>query len=113
MKQPVFTTSTQVMERTPVVAGTSAPAQTLFNHLVSGDTIGEFLEGFPTAAREQVVATREPAMGRMLEGRVKIPAGRRKFSAGSFDCKAVLHETPMLIEKLLRRCCVGLLFCGV
>jgi uncharacterized protein (DUF433 family) len=68
VKQLVFTTSTQVMGRTPVVAGASAPAQTLFNYLVSGDTIGEFLEGFPTAARNQVVAFRERAMGRMLAG---------------------------------------------
>lgn len=66
MKQPVVTSSPQVMGGTPVFANTRVPVQTLFDYLEAGDTIDEFLEGFPTVAREQVIALLEEAKMRML-----------------------------------------------
>ena len=66
MKQPVVTSSPQVMGGTPVFANTRVPVQTLFDYLEAGDTIDEFLEGFPTVAREQVIAFLEEAKVRML-----------------------------------------------
>lgn len=66
MKQPVVTSSAQVMGGTPVFANTGVPVQTLFDYLEAGDTIDEFLEGFPTVAREQVIAFLEEAKIRML-----------------------------------------------
>ncbi|MBA2619636.1 MAG: DUF433 domain-containing protein [Acidobacteria bacterium] len=53
------------MGGTPVFAGTRVPIQTLIDYLKAGDSIDEFLEGFPTVSREQVVAFLEEAEKRM------------------------------------------------
>lgn len=44
------------MEGTPVFAGTRVPVQTLIDYIKGGESIDDFLEGFPTVTREQVVA---------------------------------------------------------
>ena len=54
------------MGGTPVLAGTRVPVQTLFEYLEAGDTIDDFLEGFPTVSRQQVIAFLEEAKTRML-----------------------------------------------
>ena len=51
---------------TPVFAGTRVPVQTLIEYLEGGETIDDFLEGFPTVTREQVIAFLEEAKDRML-----------------------------------------------
>jgi uncharacterized protein (DUF433 family) len=55
-----------MMGGTPVFAGTRVPVQTLFEYLEAGDTIDDFLDGFPTVTREQVVVLLEAAKGRVL-----------------------------------------------
>jgi uncharacterized protein (DUF433 family) len=40
----------------PVFIGTRVPIKSLFDHLQAGDSIDDFLEGFPSVKREQVVA---------------------------------------------------------
>jgi uncharacterized protein (DUF433 family) len=40
----------------PVSRGTRVPVQTLFDYLEGGETLEDFLEGFPTVSRESVVA---------------------------------------------------------
>lgn len=57
----------EVMGGTPVFAGTRVPVQTLLDYLEAGDTIDDFLEGFPTVTREQVVAFLEQAKDRLVE----------------------------------------------
>ena len=42
-------------------AGTRVPVQTLVEYLEGGETIDDFLEGFPTVRREQVIAFLEQA----------------------------------------------------
>jgi len=49
-----------------VFSGTRVPVQTLFEYLEAGDTIDDFLDGFPTVTREQVVAVLETAKVRVL-----------------------------------------------
>jgi len=49
------------MGGTPVFAGTRVPVQTLLDYIKGGDSIGDFLEGFPTVTREQVIAFLEEA----------------------------------------------------
>lgn len=66
MKKPVVTCSPDVMGGTPVFAGTRVPVQTLIDYLEGGDTIDDFLEGFPTVRREQVIAFLEEAKDRMV-----------------------------------------------
>lgn len=47
-------------------AGTRVPVQTLIDYLEGGETLDDFLEGFPTVSREQVVAFLEEAKDRMV-----------------------------------------------
>ncbi len=49
------------MGGTPVFAGTRVPIQTLIDYLVAGDSIDEFLDGFPSVRREQIVEFLEEA----------------------------------------------------
>lgn len=61
MSNSVVTISNEIMGGTPVFAGTRVPIQTLIDYLVAGDSIDEFLDGFPSVRREQVVEFLEEA----------------------------------------------------
>jgi uncharacterized protein (DUF433 family) len=61
MKEPIITSSPEVMGGTPVFAGTRVPAQTLLDYLKAGESIDGFLEGFPTVSRQQVISFLEEA----------------------------------------------------
>jgi uncharacterized protein (DUF433 family) len=61
MKEPIITASPDVMGGTPVFARTRVPVQTLLDYLKGGESIDDFLEGFPTVSKEQVVAFLEEA----------------------------------------------------
>ncbi|HYX26696.1 MAG TPA: DUF433 domain-containing protein [Thermoanaerobaculia bacterium] len=66
MTKPLITRSPDVMGGTAVFAGTRVPVQTLVDYLEGGETLDDFLEGFPTVSREQVVTFLEEARDRML-----------------------------------------------
>jgi len=66
MRQPLISSSPDVMGGTPVFTGTRVPVQTLLDYLEGGETIDDFLEGFPTVRREQVIAFLEEAKARMV-----------------------------------------------
>jgi len=55
MKSSVVSISKDVMGGAPVFAGTRVPIQTLIDFLTAGDSIDDFIEGFPTVTREQVI----------------------------------------------------------
>ena len=59
--------SPDVLGGTPVFAGTRVPVQTLLDYLEAGDSIDDFLDGFPTVTREQVIAFLEEATERLVE----------------------------------------------
>ena len=59
----------EIMGGTPVFAGTRVPVQTLLDYLKAGESIDDFLDGFPTVSREQVIALLEEA-GRQVIGLV-------------------------------------------
>ena len=61
MKQPIISCSRDVMGGTPVFAGTRVPIQTVLDYLEAGETIDDFLEGFPTVTRDQVIGFLEEA----------------------------------------------------
>ena len=58
--------SPDVMSGTPVFPGTRVPVQALLDYLKDGETIEDFLEGFPTVTRAQLVAFLEET-GNFLE----------------------------------------------
>jgi uncharacterized protein (DUF433 family) len=55
MDSPIVTSSPDVLSGTPVFVGTRVPIQSLIDYLEGGETIDDFLEGFPTVRREQIV----------------------------------------------------------
>ena len=65
-KQSLITSTPDILGGTPVFRGTRVPVQTLIEYLEGSQTIDEFLDGFPTVTREQVIAFLEEAKARML-----------------------------------------------
>ena len=66
MVKPVISCDPEVMGGTPVFAGTRVPVQTLLDYLEAGDSIDEFLAGFPSVKREQVIEFLEQAKDRLV-----------------------------------------------
>ena len=66
MKDSVISSSPEVMGGTPVFSGTRVPVETFIEYLEGGESIDDFLEGFPSVSREQVVAFLEETRAMML-----------------------------------------------
>jgi uncharacterized protein (DUF433 family) len=62
----VISADPEVMSGAPVFQGTRVLAQTLIEYLEAGDSIDDFLEGFPSVSREQVIAYLEETKARVL-----------------------------------------------
>ena len=56
-----------IMGGTPVFVGTRVPLQNLIDSLEGGESIEDFLDGFPTVKREQVIVVIEAGKLTMLE----------------------------------------------
>jgi len=67
MQKSVVTRDPDVMGGAAVFRGTRVPVQTLLDYLEAGDSIDEFLRGFPSVTREQVVAFLEAAKDRLVQ----------------------------------------------
>jgi uncharacterized protein (DUF433 family) len=67
MKRSVVSRDSEVMGGTPVFSGTRVPIQTFIEYLEAGDSIDQFLEGFPSVTREQVIAFLEEAKDKLVE----------------------------------------------
>ena len=52
-REQIISVDPDVMSGTPVFTGTRVPAESLIAHIKGGDTLEDFLEGFPTVSREQ------------------------------------------------------------
>jgi uncharacterized protein (DUF433 family) len=66
MDTRLISSSPDVMGGTPVFFGTRVPVQTLLDYLEAGESIDDFLEGFPSVSREQVIAFLEQAKDRLI-----------------------------------------------
>ncbi|HEY4320729.1 MAG TPA: DUF433 domain-containing protein [Gemmatimonadales bacterium] len=55
-----------ILSGTAVFVGTRVPAQSLFDYLEAGESLGEFLRQFPSVTREQAVAALELARESVL-----------------------------------------------
>jgi len=63
----VIAKNPDILGGTPVFRGTRVPIQTLFDYLLEGgETLEDFLEGFPTVTRESAVAALEEAKDLLL-----------------------------------------------
>ena len=60
MQEPI-TRDPELMHGTPVFRGTRVPIKTMFEYLENGESLDDFLEGFPTVTRELAVQVLEEA----------------------------------------------------
>ena len=66
MKAHIVSIDENVMGGTPVFKGTRVPVQTLIDYLEGGENIDDFLQGFPTVTRGQVIEFLEEAKEKIL-----------------------------------------------
>jgi uncharacterized protein (DUF433 family) len=66
MKTKIVVSSPEIMGGTPVFRGTRVPVQTLLDYLESGQTIDDFLKGFPSVKRSRVIEFLEEAKESIL-----------------------------------------------
>ncbi len=55
-KEEVVSRNPNVLNGALVFTGTRVPVEVLIQHLAAGDSLEDFLEGFPGVSREQAVA---------------------------------------------------------
>jgi uncharacterized protein (DUF433 family) len=63
----IIDSNPEILGGTPVFRGTRVPIKSLFDHLEAGDSIDDFLDGFPSVRRDQVIALLEISQERVLE----------------------------------------------
>jgi uncharacterized protein (DUF433 family) len=61
-----ITRDPETMHGVPVFRGTRVPVQTLFDYLEGGDTLEDFLSGFPTVPRAPALEALEEARPLLL-----------------------------------------------
>jgi uncharacterized protein (DUF433 family) len=67
LKKEIIDSDPEILGGTAVFTGTRVPIKSLFDHLEAGDSIDDFLEGFPSVQRDQVIALLEITQERVLE----------------------------------------------
>ena len=55
----IINVDAEIMSGAPVFAGTRVPIKNLFDSLECGETIEDFLDGYPTVQREQAIGLLE------------------------------------------------------
>jgi uncharacterized protein (DUF433 family) len=65
-RENVIVRDPEILGGAAVFRGTRVPVQTLFDYLEGGETLEEFLAGFPTVTREMALAALEEAKQRVL-----------------------------------------------
>ena len=54
MNDSVVQCTKDILSGTPVFRGTRVAVQTLLDYLEAGETVGDFLDDFPTVSKDQV-----------------------------------------------------------
>jgi uncharacterized protein (DUF433 family) len=67
MGSPIVSRNPDVMGGASVFRGTRVPVQTLLDYLQAGESIDDFLAGFPSVTRDQVVSFLKTAKDSLLE----------------------------------------------
>ncbi|MBI3698259.1 MAG: DUF433 domain-containing protein [Acidobacteria bacterium] len=60
-RESVVHSDPEILGGTPVFVGTRVPLKNLIDYLAAGDSLDDFLDDFPSVAREQAVAALEVA----------------------------------------------------
>lgn len=89
-QKEIVSVDPDVMSGTPVFAGTRVPVESLFAHLKAGDTLADFLEGFPSVRREQAED--------FLEFALKAALGDRARSNRLADTAPLVPQVNQVLE---------------
>jgi uncharacterized protein (DUF433 family) len=65
-REQVIRRDPEVLGGTPVFSGTRVPVQTLIDYLKAGESLDDFLDGFPSVSREQAEAFLQIALNSAL-----------------------------------------------
>src|ERR1700704_6459820 len=85
----------EIMHGRPVFRGTRVPVQTLFDYLEGGDTLEDFLEGFPTVSRELAVQALEEAKDLLL---ARVGCACCSTSASTSGCAIFSPLTSVILR---------------
>ena len=82
----------ETMHGTPVFRGTRVPVQTLFEYLEGGESLEDFLEGFPTVSRALAISALEEAKHLLLARFMRLLLDecideRLRLSFAEHDCQ--------------------------
>ena len=69
-----YSSDPEICSGATVFTGTRVPVQSLFDHLEAGESIDDFLEGFQTVRREQMIAVLEERNAGIGSTKVEAPA---------------------------------------
>lgn len=67
VKPSLVEASAEIMHGIPVFTATRVPVKTLFDYLIGGDTLADFLDDFPTVNREIAVEVLELAGRKFID----------------------------------------------
>ena len=67
MSESLVISDPEIMGGTPVIRGTRVPVSTLFDYLMDGMDVDEFLDHFPTVRREDALAVLERSRVKSME----------------------------------------------
>jgi len=67
MGQRLIESSPDILGGTPVFAGTRVPVQTFIDYIKGGESIDDFLDGFPTVSRDQILLFLDEAKEQMIK----------------------------------------------
>lgn len=65
-REQVINRDPEILGGVPVFTGTRVPVQTLVDYLKGGESLDDFLEGFPSVSREQAEAFLQIALNSAL-----------------------------------------------
>ena len=66
MKSKIIISDREILGGTPVFKGTRVPMQNFIDSLEAGDSIEDFLEGFPSVTKKQLIAFLEETKEKFL-----------------------------------------------
>ncbi len=66
-KEQIVEKNQEILSGTPVFKGTRVPVQTLIDYLKAGESIEDFLDGFPSVSRFQAEAFLQVALESALD----------------------------------------------
>jgi uncharacterized protein (DUF433 family) len=82
------------MHGVPVFQATRVPVQTLFEYLEGGESLEEFLKGFPTVSRALAIAALEEAERLLLAREVAKPEAVLAERKASYRSRTTISKVP-------------------